>query len=74
MFRSDAPESHATVSTIIAVAFDEAVLKSIKVSYKDDKLLGPVSANPERYPPYTFDDGLIDFESRLCVSTSDRKS
>ena len=38
------------IYAITTVAFDNAILDAIRSSYSNDKLFGPVIANPERYP------------------------
>ena len=38
---------------------DSDVIDVIKAAYTEDRLFGPVMANPERYPAYTILDGLI---------------
>ena len=64
----------ATVSAITSVTIDTAILQSVKEAYTDDKLFGPVIANPERYPAYTLVDGALYLENRLCIPAFDRKT
>jgi len=42
-----------------AAEVDSDIMDGIKMAYRDDKLFGPVIANPERYPAYSIHDGLI---------------
>jgi hypothetical protein len=44
------------------VEFDKDILDSVKAHYENDKLFGQVIQNPERYPLYEINDGLIFFE------------
>jgi RNase H-like domain found in reverse transcriptase/Reverse transcriptase (RNA-dependent DNA polymerase)/Integrase zinc binding domain/Chromo (CHRromatin Organisation MOdifier) domain/Retroviral aspartyl protease/Zinc knuckle len=59
---------------ISIVEFDSEILKSVQKSYVDDKFFGPVIKNPERYPLFQFEEGLLFFEGRLCIPANDRKS
>ena len=70
------PESddNEDIHAISIIEFDKDILESIRSSYKNDKLFGPVIKTPEHYPLFTIDDGLIYFEGRLCVPSNDRKS
>ena len=62
-------------NAVSIVEFDKAILKSVKQSYKDDKLFGPVSASPRGYPLYMVaEGGLIFFEARLCIPSNDHTS
>ena len=63
-----------SVCAISTVEFDETILGDVKKCYKDDSLFGPVVKNPERYPLFQFEDGLLFFEGRLCIPANDRKS
>ena len=63
-----------SVCAISIVEFDSTILNDVKNSYKDDRLFGPVIKNPERYPLFQFEEGLIFFEGRLCIPTNDRAS
>jgi hypothetical protein len=51
---------------------DASILDSVRATYKDDKLFGPVIAHPERYPAYTLYDDLIFYQDRLYIPTNDR--
>jgi hypothetical protein len=63
------------VCAVSSVEFDSDILKSVRSSYKDDKLFGPVIRNPERYGAiWQIEEGLIFFEGRLCIPSNDRKS
>ena len=53
--------------------FSTEIIESVKSSYKNDKLFGPVISNPERYR-YQVSDGLIFFEGRLCIPSNDYKA
>jgi hypothetical protein len=64
----------ASVSTISLVELDPDILDSIRKCYPNDGLFAPVIKNPERYPLFQLDDGLLYFESRLCVPANDRVS
>src|SRR5436190_5999249 len=62
-------------NAVSIVEFDKAILESVKQSYRDDKLFGPVSASPSGYPLYKVTEGgLIFFEARLCIPSNDRTS
>ena len=63
-----------SVCAISEVEFDTEILDSVRKSYTDDSLFGPVIQNPERYPLYQFEDGLLFFEGRLCIPANDRSS
>jgi len=56
---------------ISTVEFDSTILKDVRNSYKEDCLFGPVIQNPERYPLFQFQEGLLFFEGRLCIPTND---
>jgi len=57
---------------ISLIEFDSSILKSVRSSYLEDKLFGPVVANPEHYPLYQFEDRFRFFEGCLCIPASDR--
>jgi hypothetical protein len=63
-----------SLSPISLVEFDPDILDSIRKCYPDDSLFAPVIKNPERYPLFQINDGLIFFESRLCIPSNDRIS
>ena len=42
--------------------------------YKEDSLFGPVIKNPEQYPMYAVNDGLIYHGHRLCIPSEDRNT
>jgi len=66
------PEELVEVCLITAAAeVDSDIINAIKTAYPDNRLFGPVIANPERYPAYTIQDGLIYHNERLCIP-SDR--
>jgi hypothetical protein len=50
------------VSAVSIVEFDPQICSDIRKSYLDDSLFGMVIKNPERYPLYQLDDGLLFFE------------
>lgn len=54
--------------------FDDIILSDVRKCYKDDRLFEPVIKNPERYPLFQFEEGLLFFEGRLCIPANDRKS
>jgi hypothetical protein len=56
------------------VEFDKDILDSVKAHYENDKLFGQVIQNPERYPLYEINDGLIFFEGWLAIPSNDRIS
>ena len=62
------------IAAISQVEFDDSILASIKKSYPVDKLFAPVIENPERYPLFQFEEGLLFFEGRLCIPANDRVS
>jgi Integrase zinc binding domain/RNase H-like domain found in reverse transcriptase len=63
-------DAEVVATTIISV--DAALLDSVCSSYKDDRFFGSIIRYPERYPAYTFHDGLIYLEDRLCIRASDK--
>jgi hypothetical protein len=65
-------DEHVCVTSI--VEFDKDILDSVKAHYENDKLFGQVIQNPERYPLYEINDGLIFFEGRLAIPSNDRIS
>jgi hypothetical protein len=68
------PPEDLSVCAISTVEFDDTILSDVRKSYIDDRLFGPVVTNPERYPLYQFEEGLLFFEGRLCIPANDRKS
>ena len=67
-------ESDCTdVCAVSTMEFSTEIIESVKSSYKNDKLFGPVISNPERYR-YQVSDGLIFFEGRLCIPSNDYKA
>ena len=63
-----------SLSPVSLVKFDPDILRSIRTCYLKDGLFAPVVKNPERYPLFQFKDGLLYFESRLCIPANDRVS
>ena len=59
---------------ISMVEFDHTILDDVREAYEDDKFFGPVIKNPEHYPLYQFEEGLLFFEGRLCIPANDRRS
>ena len=68
------PAEDLSVCAISMIEFDSSILKSIRSSLPKDRLFGPVIANPERYPLFQFEEGLLFFEGRLCIPANDRIS
>ena len=62
------------VFTTTTVQFNDQVLESVKSHYDEDKFFGAIIREPEQFPLYTIDDGLIFFEGRLCIPSNDRTS
>jgi hypothetical protein len=60
------------ILSISIVSMDASILDSVRATYKDDKLLGPVIVHPERYPAYTLYDDLIFYQDRFYIPTNDR--
>jgi hypothetical protein len=58
--------------SISVISMDTSILDSVRATYKDDKLFGPVIAYPERYPVYILYDDLLFYQDRLCIPISDR--
>ena len=56
------------------IEFDPNISKAVRMSYPDDSLFAPVIKNPERYPLFQVNDGLLFFEGRLCIPANDRVS
>lgn len=56
------------------VEFDTEILESVRNLYTNNSLFGSVIQNPERYPLYQFEDELVFFEGRLCLSVNNRIS
>src|SRR5437762_6875604 len=52
----------ATISAISIVEFDPNIVKAIRMSYPEDSLFAPVIKNPEWYPLFQVNDGLLFFE------------
>ena len=50
-----------------AAEIDSDIIDAIKAAYADDGLFGPVIANPERYPAYSLQDGLLYHKAWLCI-------
>jgi hypothetical protein len=62
------PYVQEETSALSVVAFNPAILETVRNSYKKDSFFGAVITNPEHYASiYEFDNGLIFFENRLCV-------
>jgi hypothetical protein len=68
------PDSAASMAPVSLVEFDSDVLQSVRARYLEDSLFAPVIKNPERYPLFQLTDGLLFFESRLCVPANDRST
>ena len=68
------PPENPSTCAISIVEFDNSILKDIRKSYEDDSLFGPIIKNPERYPLFQIEKGLLFFEGRLCVPANDRNS
>ena len=64
----------SSISAISLVEFDPDILHAVRMAYPNDSLFAAVIDNPERYPFYHLDDGLLFFEGRLCIPGNDRKS
>ena len=71
-------KDHAPAESLVEVCListgaevDSDVMDAIKAAYAEDRLFGPVIANPERYPAYSILEGLIYHTERLCIP-SDR--
>jgi len=56
------------------VSMDASIFDSVRAAYTEDKFFGPVIAHPERYPVYTFYEGLIFYRDRLCIPANDRST
>jgi Integrase zinc binding domain len=62
------------MNAISTVEFDRQIRDDINKSYTEDQRFSMVIKNPERYPLYQFEDGLLFFEGRLCIPANDRVS
>jgi len=67
-------KNHAPMENLVEVCLittgaevDSDVIDAIKAAYAEDRLFGPVIANPERYPAYSILDGLIYHNEQLCI-------
>ena len=67
-------QEHLEVNAISLVKFNSEILNNVRTFYSNDKLFGAVIKNPERYPLYQLNDGLLFFEGRLCIPSNDRIS
>jgi hypothetical protein len=61
--------SEETNSTTV-VSMDLDILDVIRDSYEDDTFFQPVLANPDRYPAYSFHNGLVYLRERLCIPSA----
>jgi hypothetical protein len=52
------------------VSVDSDILDEIREAYKENAFFQPVVANSNRYPTYTFHDGLSYLRDRLCIHSS----
>jgi len=68
------PQEDIEVNAISLIEFDPEILNNVRTSYSDDKLFSAVIKNPEQYPLYQLNDGLLFFEGRLCIPSNDRIS
>lgn len=62
------------VNAISLAKFDPDILNNVRTAYPDDEFFGTVIKNPERYPLFQLNDGLLYFEGRLCIPANDRTS
>jgi len=67
-------KDHAPAENLVEVCLittgaevDSDMMDAIKAAYAEDRLFGPVIANPERYPAYSILDGLIYHNEWLCI-------
>jgi len=67
-------QEHLEVNAISLVKLNAEILNNVRTFYSNDKLFGAVIKNPERYPLYQLNDGLLFFEGRLCIPSNDRIS
>ena len=68
------PYEDLEVNAMSLVEFDPEILNIVRTSYKTDKLFGMVIRNPEWYPLYQLNDGLLFFEGHLCIPSNDHVS
>jgi uncharacterized protein YuzE len=71
--QDDATRDEEVFATSV-VSMDASILDAVRASYKEDKFFGPVFTHPERYPAYTFYDGLIFYRDRLCIPANDKST
>src|SRR5271154_3501466 len=67
-------EREVFLSPVSLVEFDSHILHSVCTSYPDDRLFTPVIQNPEQYPLFQLEEGLLFFEGHLCIPAKDRIS
>ena len=73
MGQDDTTQNEEVLSTSV-VSMNASILDAVRASYREDKFFSPVITHPERYPAYTFYDGLIFYRDRLCISANDKST
>jgi hypothetical protein len=63
---------NSAINAVSIMEFNDEVLESVRQGYTQDSLFGPVIKNPERYPAYQYDDGLLFHDERLCIPAQSR--
>ena len=67
-------EEELDLYALTVIEIDNAIYDAIREAYKEDSLFGPVIKNPEQYPMYAVNDGLIYHGHRLCIPSEDRNT
>jgi len=64
-------EEELNLYALTVIEIDNAIYDAIRETYKEDSLFGPVIKNPEQYPMYAVNDGLIYHGHRLYIPSED---